>query len=173
MARPGPNTLRSSVAFPRVQFFSKRWREPSSNARVGGYAMSLPQGSRHFLALTLAAFAVLMLASLGSLARAASDAPAPGIVLTEGATYRARLKLGFFQCLAHKDRIGKKLSGSGFTNVRVFMSRRELPADWPPSYRAKAGSCERYAEGVWGRPSAPRRRPSSIDTWWVASPPSP
>lgn len=91
-------------------------------------------------------------------------------MLIEGATYRARLKLSFFQCLASRDRIGKKLGRSGFGDVRVFMSARELPRDWPQPFRARAGGCERYAEGTWSRPTTPRRRPSSIESWWVARP---
>ena len=61
------------------------------------------------------------------------------------------------------------LSDGGFANVRVFMSSRHLPSDWPAQFRSKAGSCERYAEGIWNRPTTPRRRPSSIDAWWIAS----
>jgi hypothetical protein len=130
--------------------------------------MSLPRRSRLLLALwptTLAALVTIAPAVL-----AGNETVGP--ILTEGATYRARLRLGFFQCLAPRDSIGKKLSGGGFANVRVFMSRRELPADWPAAFRSKAGSCERYAEGVWARPTTPRRKPSSIDAWWMASPPS-
>jgi hypothetical protein len=102
-------------------------------------------------------------------ARAASAA-AEDIVLVEGATYRARLKLGVLQCLASRDRIGRKLGKSGFDGVRVFMSARELPPDWPAAFRSRAGGCERYAEGVWARPTLPRKRPSSIESWWVARP---
>jgi hypothetical protein len=103
--------------------------------------------------------------------RGAARAEAP-ITLAEGATYRARLSLGFFECLASRDRITKKLSGSGFSKVRVFMSARELPPDWPPRYRTKKGSCERFAEGIWSRPTTPRKRPSSIDAWWMDRAPS-
>jgi hypothetical protein len=105
-------------------------------------------------------------------ARAATPGPSPtAIVLTQGVTYRARLRLGFFECLASRDRIEKKLGSGGFSQVRVFMSKRDLPQDWPPGYRRKSGSCERYAEGVWARPTMPRKRPSSIDAWWVAPTP--
>jgi hypothetical protein len=99
---------------------------------------------------------------------AASSAGPEEIVLVEGATYRARLKLSFLQCLASRDRIGKRFGRGGFTSVRVFMSARELPRDWPVPFRAKAGGCERYAEGTWSRPSIPRKRPSSVESWWVA-----
>jgi hypothetical protein len=99
----------------------------------------------------------------------AGSAGSQPIVLTQGETYRARLKLGFFQCLASRDRIERKLEGGGFAGVRVFTSARDLPADWPARFRSRAGSCERYAEGVWARPTTPRRRPSSIESWWVAS----
>ena len=102
---------------------------------------------------------------------APAQAAAGSIVLTQGTTYRARLRLSFFQCLASRDRIQRKLQGSGFSGVRVFTSSRELPADWPPQFRARAGSCERFAEGIWARPTMPRDRPSSIEAWWVA--PSP
>jgi hypothetical protein len=103
-------------------------------------------------------------------ALAASSAGPEHIVLIEGATYRARLKLSFLQCLASRDRIGKKFGRGGFTSVRVFMSARELPGDWPAPYRPRAGGCERYAEGTWSRASTPRKRPSSIESWWVARP---
>jgi hypothetical protein len=105
-------------------------------------------------------------------ALAAAPGPSPaGIVLTQGVTYRARLRLSFFQCLASRARIEKKFGSGGFDQVRVFMSARDLPRDWPASYRRKSGSCERYAEGVWARPTMPRHRPSSIDAWWVAPAP--
>lgn len=94
------------------------------------------------------------------------------VTLTEGAVYRARLSLSFFQCFASEERIAKKLSGAGFAGVRVFMSSRELPRDWPARYRSRAGGCERYAEGTWARPTTPRKRPSSIDAWWQVTPPS-
>jgi hypothetical protein len=100
-------------------------------------------------------------------AAAATPSPSPGaIVLTEGVSYRARLKLSFFQCLASRERIESKLGKGGFAKVRVFTSARELPADWPDRYRSKKGSCERYAEGIWARPTMPRNRPSSIEAWW-------
>jgi hypothetical protein len=114
----------------------------------------------------------LLCASVFSGAARAEDAgtdPATDIVLTNGVTYRARLRLNFFQCLASEDRIARKFGDGGFAGVHVFMSAGELPADWPEQFRSKAGSCERYAEGVWARPSMPRRRPSSIDAWWVAA----
>jgi hypothetical protein len=111
----------------------------------------------------------LLMFPLRSVAFAASSAGPAEIVLIEGATYRARLKLSFLQCLASRDRIGKKLGRSGFSSVRVFMSARELPRDWPVPFRSKAGGCERYAEGTWSRPSIPGKRPSSIESWWVAS----
>lgn len=106
-------------------------------------------------------------------ALAASGAESEDIVLIEGATYRARLKLSFLQCFASRDRIGRKLGRSGFSGVRVFMSARELPSDWPAPFRSKAGGCERYAEGTWSRPSTPRKRPSSIESWWVSGPTPP
>lgn len=100
-------------------------------------------------------------------AKAARETAAAGIQLTEGATYRARLRPSFFQCLASEARIIRHFAAGGFTQVRVFMSPRELPSDWPAQYRAKAGSCARYAEGVWARPTTERRRPSSIESWWA------
>jgi hypothetical protein len=162
-----PDTPANGAVFPAAIFISKRWRERRSGARLSRH-MSLPRRSRLLLALWPATLAALV--TFAPAASAANDTAVP--VLAEGATYRARLRLGFFQCLAPRDSIGKKLSGSGFANVRVFMSRRELPADWPSAFRSKAGSCERYAEGVWKRPTTPRRKPSSIDAWWMASPAS-
>jgi hypothetical protein len=114
----------------------------------------------------------LALASSG-VAVAASSSSSEDIVLVEGATYRARLRLSFLQCLASRDRIGKKFGRTGFSGVRVFMSAREMPTDWPTPFRSKAGGCERYAEGTWSRPSIPRKRPSSIESWWVARPAPP
>jgi hypothetical protein len=110
----------------------------------------------------------LLMFPLRGAALAASSAGPADMVLIEGATYRARLKLSFLQCLASRARIGKKLGRSGFSSVRVFMSARELPRDWPAPFRSKAGGCERYAEGTWARPSRPLERPSSIESWWVA-----
>lgn len=112
----------------------------------------------------------LVVAVVAATTEPALAAPAASpIVLTQGATYRARLKLSFFQCLASRDRIERKLEGGGFAGVRVFTSARDLPEDWPSRFRSGAGSCERYAEGVWARPTTPRRRPSSIESWWIAT----
>lgn len=120
----------------------------------------------------------MLLVLLAALACAPVAAAAPSardenIVLIQGATYRARLKLSFLQCFASRGKIARKLGASGFSGVRVFMSARELPRDWPAALRSKAGACERHAEGVWARPTAPRERPSSIDSWWVARPAPP
>jgi hypothetical protein len=112
---------------------------------------------------------LVSLLSASLLSRSArADGAATDIVLTNGVTYRARLRLNFFQCLASEDRIARKFGDGGFAGVRVFMSSHELPSDWPQEFRSKAGSCERFAEGVWSKPTMPRRRPSSIDAWWVA-----
>lgn len=113
--------------------------------------------------------AMLLVLPLGA-AMARSSAAREEILLVEGARYRARLKLGFLECFASRDRIGKKLGRGGFGGVRVFMSARELPPDWPAPFRSRAGGCERYAEGVWSRATTPRQRPSSIESWWVVRP---
>jgi hypothetical protein len=105
----------------------------------------------------------------GAVALAAS--PGSLVLLTQGTAYRARLRLNFLQCLASRDRIGRKLKGGGFGDVRIFMSSGELPGDWPAQFRGRAGSCERYVEGTWVRPTMPRPRPSAIEAWWVASAP--
>jgi hypothetical protein len=113
-------------------------------------------------------FAVL-LAPAAVLAGPRASAP---VVLTEGATYRARLKLSFLQCFASEERILRRFAKGGFSKVKIFMSKRELPADWPAQYRKAAGSCERYAEGVWTRPSVPRTPPSTVESWWMVPPPA-
>jgi thiol-disulfide isomerase/thioredoxin len=125
--------------------------------------------SRAMLPLLLAQLFLVSVLSGAAHAGDAGEDPAADIVLTNGVTYRARLRLNFFQCLASEDRIARKFGDGGFVGVHVFMSARDLPADWPEQFRSKAGSCERYAEGVWARPTMPRRRPSSIDAWWVAA----
>jgi len=117
--------------------------------------------------------ACVLLVTGGDGASAEAAAPDSRILLTQGTTYRARLRLSFFQCLASRDRVRRKLQGSGFSDVQVFTSTRELPPDWPPQFRGRAGSCERYAEGIWSRPTMPRARPSSIEAWWVARSPAP
>jgi len=117
--------------------------------------------------------AAALLPAAESEAAAAAAPQAKTITLTEGVTYRARLSLNFFQCLASRDRINRKLGGVGFAAVRVFTSVRELPPDWPSQFRSRAGSCERYVEGVWARPTMPRQRPSSIEAWWIAGLPAP
>ena len=116
---------------------------------------------------SLPVFLALLLAPLLALA---GPSESSAIVLTEGATYRARLKLSFFQCFASEERIRRRFAKGGFSQVKVFMSRRELPQDWPARYRSAAGSCERYAEGVWSRPTMPRTPPSSVESWWVVPP---
>jgi hypothetical protein len=127
------------------------------------------------MSASLLALLLVTVFPLRGVALAESSAATEDIVLMEGATYRARLKLSGFQCLASRDRIRKKFGRSGFTSVRVFMSARELPPDWPASFRAKAGGCERYAEGVWSQESTPLERPSCIESWWEArsAPPAP
>jgi hypothetical protein len=124
---------------------------------------------RAALRSTVALLSVLLVGGVGLSALAA--APGNSVLLTQGTAYRARLRLSFFQCLASRDRINRKLNGGGFRDVRVYMSERELPADWPARFRGRAGSCERYVEGIWSRPTVPRARPSSIEAWWVASAP--
>jgi len=120
-------------------------------------------------AAALASSVLLLCGGNGAPAQAAASGGS--ILLTQGTTYRARLRLSFFQCLASRDRIRRKLQGSGFAGVHVFTSSGELPADWPAQFRGRAGSCERFAEGVWSRPTMPRNRPSSIEAWWVAPAP--
>lgn len=132
--------------------------------------MSPPRSTSYRVAASARAVLLIALASV-SVARA-TPAPANSITLVQGVTYRARLRLSFFQCLASEGTIRRKLSGSGFAETRVFMSARELPADWPAEFRRKAGSCERYAEGVWAQSTMPRNRPASIESWWVKSPPA-
>lgn len=136
--------------------------------------MTMPARSRGRSALrsVVVLTSCLLLLAGGDGAPAQAAAPGTSIVLTQGTTYRARLRLSFFQCLASKDRIRGKLQGSGFSDVRVFTSKGQLPADWPPQFRGRAGSCERYAEGIWSRPTMPRARPSSIEAWWVAPAPA-
>jgi hypothetical protein len=165
------NAQRVEARAPSVEgvFSSQtRWRASESDARFRDMArLRRHQTLRPRLALTPWVLLALVTAAPGP----ASAAPAASqpIVLTQGATYRARLKLGFFQCLASRDRIERKLEGGGFADVRVFTAARDLPADWPARFRSRAGSCERYAEGVWARPTTPRHRPTSIESWWVAS----
>ena len=89
------------------------------------------------------------------------------VLLSRGATYRARLKLNFFQCFASRSKIVKKLQGRGFSAVRLFMSALELPGDWPRAFRAKAGHCERYAEATWTRDTRQQKRPSAIEKLWL------
>lgn len=89
------------------------------------------------------------------------------VLLSRGATYRARLQLNFFQCFASRSKIIKKLRERGFTAVRLFMSARELPGDWPPPFRRKAGHCERYAEGTWTRDTRQQKRPPAIEKLWL------
>ena len=113
---------------------------------------------------------VIFAALLAPTAVFAGPSASSSIVLTEGATYRARLKLSFFQCFASEERISRRFAKGGFSKVKVFMSKRELPADWPAQYRGSAGSCERYAEGVWSRPTMPRTPPSSVESWWMVPP---
>lgn len=90
------------------------------------------------------------------------------VLLSRGATYRARLKLSFFQCFASRSKIVKKLEERGFSAVRLFMSKRELPDDWPSPFRRKAGSCERYAEATWTRGTRQQKRPSAIEKLWLS-----
>lgn len=89
------------------------------------------------------------------------------VLLSRGVTYRARLKLNFFQCFASRSKIVKKLQERGFGAVRLFMSARELPSDWPRPFRGKAGACERYAEATWTRNTRQQKRPSAIEKLWL------
>jgi hypothetical protein len=89
------------------------------------------------------------------------------VLLSRGATYRARLKLNFFQCFASRSKIVRKLQERGFSAVRLFMSTRELPGDWPRAFRSKSGHCERYAEATWTRDTRQQKRPSAIEKVWL------
>jgi hypothetical protein len=135
----------------------------SERAALRRRSLGRSRASRRYVPVVIAAL-------LAPAVALAAPSPPDTVVLSEGATYRARLKLSFFQCLASKERILRRFAKGGFSKVEIFMSKRELPADWPAQYRSAAGSCERYAEGVWTRPSVPRSRPSSVDAWWVVPP---
>ena len=89
------------------------------------------------------------------------------VLLSRGATYRARLKLNFLQCFASRSKIVEKLQERGFSAVRLFMSARELPGDWPSPFRRRAGHCERYAEATWTRDTRRQKRPSAIEKLWL------
>jgi hypothetical protein len=111
--------------------------------------------------------ALLLLVAGGRNARAdASSSAAPTVSevrLIHGGRYRARLRLGFVDCLATRGEIRTVVGGRGFARVQVFMSARELPADWPLQYRSKVGHCERYIEGTWRGITTTRKCPPNID----------
>jgi hypothetical protein len=156
----------------RVFFSRSAGAETSPVLESRGMTLRSRHGYPRFLLMLSAcaacAFVTAGVAQANAEANAQPPAAPGAIVLTQGVTYRARLKLSFFQCLASRDRIEHKFGGGGFANVHVFMSARDLPSDWPAGFRSRSGSCERYAEGIWARPTMPRNRPASIESWWVA-----
>src|SRR5262249_35090492 len=87
--------------------------------------------------------------------------------LLPGTTYRARLALGFIQCLASRDQIAQVFEQLGFINVRAFTDVAELPADWPHAHRAAHGSWARWAEGTWTGPPRVMTRPIELDAAWA------
>jgi hypothetical protein len=96
----------------------------------------------------------------------------PRVLLTPRTGYRARLSLGFFQCLGSRHKITEKFNQLGFSDVRVFMGQNELPEDWPASFRASSGRCARFVEGTWTGPTRVLDRPKAVDTMWIHDFPS-
>lgn len=91
-----------------------------------------------------------------------AQAPAGVSTRTGGSTK----KLGSAAALLH----GKSVllsRGTTYPAVRLFMSARELPGDWPDPFRRRAGSRERYAEAPWTRNTRQQKRPNAIEKLWL------
>ncbi len=73
------------------------------------------------------------------------------MILTQGARYRAAIRLGFFAGMASNDTIRGKLEEAGFVDVAVGGSGRD-----------------RTAEGVWGGVSQDVELPDEIVSSSVA-----
>jgi hypothetical protein len=96
----------------------------------------------------------------------------PRVLLVPRTNYRARLSLGFFQCLGSRNKITEKFNDLGFSDVRVFMGQNELPTDWPASFRQSSGRCARFVEGTWNGPTRVLERPKAVDLLWIRDFPS-
>lgn len=142
--------------------FALLLRGPSASASAN-VSSRAPASS----ALTAAGATTATSTTATNLGSAAALLSGESVLLARGATYRARLKLNFFQCFASRSKIVKKLEERGFSAVRLFTSARELPRDWPPPFRRKAGHCERYAEATWTRDTRQQKRPSAIEKLWL------
>jgi hypothetical protein len=94
------------------------------------------------------------------------------VLLLPDTGYRARLSLGFFQCLGSRRKITEKFSQLGFAEVHVYMGEDELPPDWPSSFRPSRGRCARYVEGTWTGAAKVLERPKAVDALWLREVPS-
>lgn len=99
--------------------------------------------------------------------------------LQQGQFYRARmLALGTappFSTVADEITIGQGLVTLGFADVRVFMTIKDLPGDWPASQivAPTAAATARWFQGVWQGPNVVLPRPLSIQAMWPSQNPTP
>lgn len=97
--------------------------------------------------------------------------------LTQGDYYRARMLLvgrtAFpFTNNVTEEVLGKSLAAMGFADVRVFMTLKDLPSDWPASTTVNAVEGTRWFQGMWQGPSMSLPRPLTIEAIWGTPRPS-
>lgn len=87
------------------------------------------------------------------------------------AWYRGRLSMGAlppFDAMATRETIATALQVLGFDNVQVFMSRAELPSNWPAGEVSDDPNARWFA-GRWSQGAMTLARPASLQAIWNSS----
>jgi len=94
----------------------------------------------------------------------------PRIKLQQGVVYRARLRLDdMIECMAPLSAVADAFRDLGFSDVRVWDDKDDLPADWPPTERqidTAWTSCGRWLEGTWALAPTEIQKPEQILSVW-------
>lgn len=89
--------------------------------------------------------------------------------------YRGRLQLMAslppFSSASDEETLGKALVAMGFADVRVFMTVKDLPADWPQSTMLNPAPGTRWFQGMWLGPSVKLPRPPNVESMWMTRSP--
>lgn len=94
----------------------------------------------------------------------------PRVQLTKGTTYRARVRVDYPKFLATEGAIRERFEDLGFSNVSVYKSTDDLPADWPADQREELSGVSlftAFCEGSWLRPTETQNRPEPVIALWV------
>lgn len=90
-----------------------------------------------------------------------------------GSRYRAKLETAggaapFAEASSAGD-VKDALEKLGFSNVNVYASASDLPADWPPTEAQGATASTRFFSGTWSPSTLDVPRPAALVSAWTAS----